>query len=234
MTDHTGANLKALYNQQPALKAIDLEASQAPPILEILETPSGYPTARLQGTYLHSRYDPMKEAKRIIAGGAVAAPSAAVVLGFGLGYLAEAFIAHHPDKPLIVVEEKPARFRQALAARDLSTLFASPWITWCIGEQAEAVIMQLEQLPLQKLSILRLAGTGGARESDYYRRIETLLSSVFDKRKVNINTLRRFGELWVRNLLSNIDRFITSPGILAGEKCFVKTFLKVHVIGNRY
>lgn len=220
MTDHTAANLQALYNQQPALKAIGLEAPQAPPILEILETPSGYPTARLQGTYLHSRYDPLKEAKRIVAGGAIAAPSAAVVLGFGLGYLAEAFIEHHPDKPLIVVEEKPARFRQALAARDLSTLFASSRITWCIGEQVESVIMQLEQLPLQKLTVLRLAGTAGARESDYYRRIETLLSSVFDKRKVNINTLRRFGELWVRNLLSNIDRFITSPGILAGEKCF--------------
>jgi hypothetical protein len=77
--------------------------------------------------------------------------------------------------------------------------------------------MKVEQLPLRKLSVLRLAGM---RDSLYYRRIGTLLSSVFDKREVNINTLKRFASLWVRNLLSNLGRFITSPGILVGEKRF--------------
>jgi hypothetical protein len=77
--------------------------------------------------------------------------------------------------------------------------------------------MQVEELPLQKLSILRLPGT---RNRDYYRHVEALISSIFDKRRVNINTLRRFGELWVRNLLSNLGCFITSPGIRAGEKRF--------------
>jgi len=217
MTDYTAVNLEALYDQHPALKAVDLEVSEDPPALEITDTPSGLPTARLQGAYLHSRYDPMKEARRIVAGGCTEAPSAAVVLGFGLGYFAEAFTEHHPDKPLIVIEEKPALFQQALAARDLRTLLSCPRITWCIGEQAEAVVMRVEQLPLQKLSVFRLASL---REASYYRRIETLLASVIDRRKVNINTLRRFGELWVRNLLSNLGRFITSPGIRAAEKRF--------------
>jgi hypothetical protein len=217
MTDYTAVNLVALYDQHPALKAVDLDVSEDPPPLEITETPSGFPTARLQGTYLHSRYDPMKEARRIVADSAAAAPSAALVLGFGLGYLAEAFTEYYPDKPLIVIEEKPARFQRALAARDLRMLLACPTVTWCIGEQAEAVMMQVEQLPLQRLSVLRLVSL---RDSSYYRQIETLLASVIDRRKVNINTLRRFGELWVRNLLSNLGRFITSPGIRAGEKRF--------------
>jgi hypothetical protein len=217
MTDHTAANLEVLYEQQPELESIFRKPSEDPPALEITETPSGYPTARLRGTYLHSRYDPVKEARRIVAGAADEAPSAAVVLGFGLGYLAEAFTERHPHKPLIVIEEKPARFLEALAARNLRTLLACPRITWCIGEEAEAVMMKVEQLPLRKLSVLRLAGV---RDSLYYRRIATLLSSVFDKREVNINTLKRFASLWVRNLLSNLGRFITSPGILVGEKRF--------------
>jgi len=217
MTDHITANIEAFYNQHPELKVIGLEASEDATALEVSETPSGYPTARLQGTYLHSRYDPVKEARRIVAKGAIAAPSAAVVLGFGLGYLTEAFSETHPGKPLIVIEEHPARFYQALATRDLRMLLACPGITWCIGEQAQAVMARVEQLPLPKLSILRLAGV---QASNYYRQIETLLSSVLDKRKVNINTLRRFGDLWVRNLLSNLGGFITSPGIRAGEKRF--------------
>ena len=119
MTDYFAANIEVLHERQPSLNAEALEAQADPPFLEILQTPSGHPTARLQGAYLHSRYDPLKEARRIVAGGTVPAPSAAVVLGFGLGYLAEAFCEHHPEKPVIVVEEKPARFRRALESRDL-------------------------------------------------------------------------------------------------------------------
>jgi hypothetical protein len=98
MTDYTEVNLEVLRSRQPALRAIGLETSEDPPAFEIAATPSGYPTARLGGAYLHSRYDPMKEARRIVAGGGNAAPSAGVVLGFGLGYLAEAFPDHHPGE----------------------------------------------------------------------------------------------------------------------------------------
>jgi len=217
MTDHTAANLEVFYNQHPQLKTLGLDAPEDATALEVTQTPSGHPTARLQGTYLHSRYDPVKEARRIVAKGTIAAPSAAAVLGFGLGYLTEAFSETHPGKPLIVIEEHPGRFRRALAARDLRTVLAHPNITWCIGEKAQAVMERLEQLPLSKLAIFRLPGV---QTGSYYRRIETLLCSVLDRRNVNINTLRRFGDLWVRNLLSNLGAFITSPGIRAGEKRF--------------
>jgi len=217
MTDHTAANLEVFCNQHPQLKTLGLDAPEDATALEVSQTPSGYPTARLQGAYLHSRYDPVKEARRIVAKGAIAAPSAAAVLGFGLGYLTQAFSETHPGKPMIVIEEHPGRFRQALAARDLRTVLANPNITWCIGEKAQAVMERLEQLPLSKLSIFRLPGV---QAGSYYRRIETLLCSVLDRRNVNINTLRRFGDLWVRNLLSNLGTFITSPGIRAGEKRF--------------
>jgi hypothetical protein len=222
MTDYLTANLELLYKRQPALKAAGLESSEDPSVLEVLQTPSGLPTARLQGTYLHSRYDPMKEARRIVASGTVSAPAAAIVLGFGLGYLAEAYCEQHPDKPAIIVEEKPARFRQALESRDLRALLASSRISWCIGEDVQTVFRRIETLPHRNLAILRLPGPRGARGSGYYRQIETLLASVLDRQRVNINTLRRFGELWVRNLLSNLDLFIASPGVRAGEKRFTR------------
>ena len=218
MTDCLKANLEVLYERQPTLKAAALESSADPFALEILQTPSGYPTARVQGTYLHSRYDPMKEARRTVE--TLRAPSAAIVLGFGLGYLTEAFCDHHPHKPVVVIEEKPARFREALASRDLRALLTRSQISWCIGENVETAVGRIESLPLQNLAILRLPGPRGAKGSDYYRQIETMLASVFDRRKVNINTLRRFGELWVRNLLSNVGLFISNPGIRVGEKKF--------------
>jgi hypothetical protein len=220
MTDYTAGNLEVLYKQWPKLKAVDLKEAEDQPALEIATTPSGFPTARIGGTHLHSRYDPRKEARRIVLNAAGGTPTAAVVLGFGLGYVPEAFVECYPDKPLVVVEENPTHFSRALAARDLRTLLACPRITWCIGREAEVVMMDVEQLPLRNLAVLRLAGIRGAESSGYYRRMETLLASLYDKRKVNINTLQRFGELWVRNLFTNLGRFITSPGIRVGEKLF--------------
>ncbi|UCF97671.1 MAG: DUF115 domain-containing protein [Spirochaetaceae bacterium] len=217
MMNYTAVNLEALYGRQPDLKAKALESSQGQQRYEIADTPAGRPTAQLAGAFLHSRYDPMKEARRIVARETATAPSAAVVLGFGMGYLAEAFSEYFPDRPLLVVEQDPGLFLQALAARDLRTLLSRPSTRWCIGDQAEAVMTEVEKLPLQKLCILRLVALS---KFEYYRRVETLLSSIFDRRKVNINTLRRFGELWVRNLLKNLGSFITNPGIRVGRSCF--------------
>jgi hypothetical protein len=220
MKDFTAVNLEVLRTKHPALEGLGRERPEDSQPLEISETPSGLPTARFRGKYLHSRYDPQKEARRIVAGETTDTPSAAVVLSFGLGYLTEAFSRRCPNTPLIVVEAEPARFLQALGARDLRALLARPGITWCVGQEPEAVLMEIEKLPLHRLSILRLPGTAEAGHSPYYRRIETLMASVFDRRKVNINTLRRFGQLWVRNLLSNLGAMITSPGIQAGEGLF--------------
>ena len=99
MTDFFEKNRKALQDNHPELKAEGLMITEGKggehyPAIQFEETPSGYPTAKFRGTYLHSRYDPLKEAMRIVSsetGKLKTSPSAAVVLGFGLGYLAEAF-----------------------------------------------------------------------------------------------------------------------------------------------
>ena len=38
------------------------------------------------------------------------------------------------------------------------------------------------------------------------------MQSLLDRREVNLNTLRRFGRLWVRNLLENLGLFLRTPG----------------------
>jgi hypothetical protein len=219
MTGYSATNLTALYRLHPELRLKALEEAESPTGFEVVETRSGAPTARLQGTYLHSRYDPAKEARRVVNEEAGATASAAVVLGFGFGYLVEAFCEAQPGKPLVVVEQDKGLFLQALIARDLRNLLILPNIHWHLGDEPEAVMMSIETLPLQQLCVLRLRPLIASR-SEYYQRIEALLLSVFDKRAVNINTLKRFGQLWVRNLLSNLDRFAANPGISVVQNHF--------------
>ena len=113
-----------------------------------------------------------------------------------------------------MVEPEPALFRQALAARDLRGLLASPLATWLVGREAEEAIMELDEKSPGPLAVLRLRPLY-QRSFPYYRRLEALLESLTDRREVNLNTLRRFGRLWVRNLLANLPLFLRAGG--AGE-----------------
>jgi len=203
-------NLRALYSRHPRLRGLALERSGDGP-LSIEPSASGLPTAQLNGAYLHSRYDPRKEAGRLLEAELGTRPASAVFLGFGLGYLPEAFAARHPGRPLAVVEREPALFRQALAARDLTKLLACPDAAWHIGREPEEVIMGLDEQVPGSPSVLRLRPLY-LHGLAYYRKLEGLLQSMVDRREVNVNTLRRFGRLWVRNLLSNLGLFLRCPG----------------------
>jgi hypothetical protein len=213
-----GSNLEALYSRHPALRRLGLEGAGEGP-LRIQPASCGLPTAQLDGAYLHSRYDPRKEAARLLEAGLGKPPAGAVFLGFGLGYLPEAFAAALPGRRLAVVEREPALFRQALVARDLAGLLALPEASWHIGEEPEEVVMGLDDEVPGTPALLRLRPVY-LRGLAYYRKLEALVQSLVDRREVNVNTLRRFGRLWVRNLLSNLELFLRSPGASRLEGLF--------------
>lgn len=211
-------NLSALYARHPALRELGLEQAEAGE-LSVVPAAAGAATALLGGAYVHSRYDPVREAQRLVAQEVEPEASAALFLGLGLGYLPEAFLALRPGRPLAVVEPDLALFRQALACRDLSSLLASPEVSWFIGQEPEAVIMGLDALPLSRLAVLRLRPLY-LRRLAYFRKLELLVRSLLDRREVNLNTLRRFGRLWVRNLLDNLEEFLRAPGIFRLQGLF--------------
>jgi hypothetical protein len=208
-------NLEVLLRGHPELEG-RLERLDSPQGLQILQAASGVPTVRIGKTYLHSRYDPVREAERSVAGQQAADISAAVFYGFGLGYLVEAFHRLHPGTPAVVVEADAGMFVEALRARDLRNILKAPELFWHVGENPEAVTMALDSLPLANLQVIRLRP---ALSSDYYHRLDLAIRALLDRREVNLNTLTRFGKLWLRNLVANLREFALSPGVsgLAGR-----------------
>jgi hypothetical protein len=191
----------------------------ARPGLVIETAASGQPTATLDGLRLHSRYDPVREADLQVSREIPDNASALIVIGFGLGYGAEAARRRFPRLPLLVVEPDAALFAAALAARPLAGLLADPGLRLHVGAPAEALPPLLETLPLARPGVLRLR-PAVVRHPAPYRAAEEVLQSWMLRKDINVNTLKRFGRLWVRHLVRNLPRFLSCPGVARLEGMF--------------
>ncbi len=207
-------NLRTLASFHPQTNRILESSPEDPARVRLAETPSGHPTATLDGLFLHSRYDPPRDAAAQTEREIDPSATLVIVLGFGLGYGAEAARARFPDLPLLVVEPNVDVFRAALSGRDLSLLLSDRNIVFHVGGSPDSLAPLLESLPLAKPGFLRLRP---ALENDptAYRAAEEVVRSWLLRRDINVNTLNRFGRLWVRNLARNMRSFLECPGVAA-------------------
>jgi hypothetical protein len=213
-------NLAAIRARHPELAAA-LEAPAEPPEGFAARTGrGGRPTAAVDGLLLHSAYDPIREARSLLAGEFPSPPAACVFLGYGLGYLPREFVSLWPDADCIVVEPDLSLFEAGLALAPLGPLGESGRVSWVLGAGIEGSVSALQDL-LETLGpraakALRLGGLAGRYEG-FFREAERAIERYNGKSSINRNTLKRFGRLWVRNLARNFREIGAHPGIAGAE-----------------
>jgi len=205
-------NRRALAARYPEIAHRLAKATLEQGSVQLMDTPSGVPTAVHRGLFVHSRHDPRVEAERQVAREVEETNSAVIVLGFGLGYSVEAIRLRFPQMPILVLEPDPAMFLAALESRDLTRLFSGELIWFHVASKPEEVTLLLPALPLAKPAFLRLRP---AIQSDpgWFRIAEEIVRSWLLRAEINLNTLNRFGRLWIRNLARNMRSFVDAPGI---------------------
>ena len=210
-------NLRVLAEKHPEAAAALEEEPGEDAGLKVLESPGGAPSMMLDGVYLHGRHDPRRDAAAQVRHEIDASCTAIIGIGFGLGYGVEEARRAFPSVPLLVVEPDARLFRTALAARDLRTLLADPGVHLHVGGTPDGLPRVLEDLPLARPAFLRLRPALRARPAAYRASEETIHSWLL-RRDINVNTLNRFGRLWVRNLCRNMEEFARCAGVgaLAG------------------
>ncbi len=179
-----------------------------------MATPSGAPTAMIDGVFLYGRHDPARDAAAQVQREIEEACTAIIVMGFGLGYGAEAARTAFPSRPLLVVEPDGEVFRAAISSRDLRQLLSDPQVHLHVDAEPDGLPAILETLPLARPAFLRLRPALNARRG-VYRASEETIQSWLLRRDINVNTLNRFGRLWVRNLCRNLGELVRSPGVAA-------------------
>lgn len=205
-----GTNLRTLAETQPGLADFLSRAEVAG--LELLPTPSGRPTARREGRWLHSTRDPLVEAERIAKASRRVAADTVVVAGAGLGYGIEAALSLPGVEKVIVCEAEAARLASLVAARDLRGFLNDQRLTWMVEGDPSSILGVLATVEARGLTYLGLASLE-AESPDWYRGLRAAVDRWTAKENINASTLARFGRLWVRNLARNAARFPDAPGL---------------------
>jgi hypothetical protein len=164
--------------------------------------------------YIHSRFDPQKEAERFIDQAAASGITLYIVLGFGFAYHIETLLKKIDNNTMVmVIDNDPALLKCALENRDLTDLVNDERLILLCDPDEESISQALRGRSSKSVSIITHRGTSQL-DPDYYINIAEICRSYISTKDVNIATLAKFEKLWSLNIARNIKCFIESPGII--------------------
>jgi hypothetical protein len=216
-------NLRIIETQYPGLAAELLQAPEnglREDEIRIESAATGDPAMIIRGIHIHSPRDPAKEGRRLAETpvSPLTGEDLLIVLGFGLGYAAEAAAQAVPDRPVIVVERHPLILKKALECRDFTAFLTQYKIIFVLGNNGEALNHALRLLAVGKPALIRNRALTGLDE-EWYAETEQRIKTWYSRDDVNTATLRRFGKRWVRNLALNREAIRDLPGVSHLEGC---------------
>jgi hypothetical protein len=173
----------------------------------------------LHGLAIASPYNPEREARQILEGLFATPPSCLVLFGIGQGLILEHALRFRSDLAIFVYEPCPS------------------WIVYVHHQNPNLSIWQAKSIqwfgPGQELTLERAVQSIHPANLVYYAYnawhhawpetaaiIKATVEACRFRRQVNVNTLQRFGRLWVRNLINNLELFAQEPGIALINQAF--------------
>lgn len=194
--------MAAMIGLDTAEKGAALCAS-IPPEYTIHQTPAGAPTLSVQGTFIHSKYNPDRDAERTVTKSGFFSSEGCFFAGCGLAYIPEHYAQRFPSAHLIVAEPDIFIFISCLASRPLDRLLRHQSLVLAVGIPAGDVLNLLEQTGL--LSLPRYEAPAlMAPALPWWREFSILLERNRKKKQINTNTLRKFGPRWLKNMCRNL------------------------------
>ena len=215
-------NMQALekYHNKLYKKIKDIKTNNT---LEIIEAKNGSPSLKFKGEegdlFIHSKYNPEKEAKRYVSKIDIDRKDAISILGCGLGYhVLEIYKkVKEKDVKLFIFESNYLIFYKLLKFIDFRPLFKDN-NCFFIVENDESKIdifkdigLEFEDTFFKELTVFEwkpLVSTF----SEYYTNIKEQLFEFKKHLYTNQNTLTHFAKEWNENLLKNIKSILFDPG----------------------
>ncbi|TAL36107.1 MAG: DUF115 domain-containing protein [Spirochaetes bacterium] len=208
-------NLAVLKEFQPRLHDA-VEAAAPDDSMRCVQARDGSPVPEItlagKKLLLHSRYEPLKEAARLIDEVDAPAFTLFVVCGFAFAYHVQDLMDRAPAGSTVLVLEKDAAvIRLACECRDLSALFADRRLHVLIDPTEDIVAEELKGKSSMKVSFLTHRGSHQT-DPAYYNNLVRIAKSYLSTKEVNIATLAKFEKTWCANIARNALELVGAPG----------------------
>lgn len=228
-------NLEALRRARPSLAAVFEQGLEGARV-EVVRTPSGAVSARARRedgkwVWLHSRFDPEREARKLIDAHELEPSGAYIILGFGLGYHAlELYKRCGPAATFLVFEKELEGIYRALDHVELADFMADPRVHLFLGVKKEEVYPCLRNLVqlLFSRQITLVAHPASLRvASDYFQGLREGLRDFIASGSMIFRSLVALPTRTFENRFRNLAAYVTSPpaerfrGVLEGYPAIV-------------
>lgn len=193
---------------------------EAPRHFQILPTRGGLPSVKLlsheQEVWLHSPYDPVREARQWVAELTLEEGQVALVFGFGMGYHVAALAQNFPKNTILVFEPVSELFELARQNINLEELLVAPNVHVFTGLQGSRLIDFLAQHvqlhAREKIKLFEYPPLVRVFKEQYDQLGRSLVDGL-NTLLISSNTIRFFSGKWTENFFLNLPYIIDSPGV---------------------
>jgi len=177
-----------------------------------------------QNKYIHSRYNPEKEAIRWVEGLDIKEENDCIfIIGLGLGYYLDCLVKKYPDKKIIIIEPSMEIFIHCLSIKDVTDHLQNENIVFLI-EKDPNTIRTLFDHYLQNNKFKKVFYT----ELPVYRKIyQAYIKELYDELKKvllmlegNLATEICFSKRWLYNIIRNLKHISHHNNIACLENSF--------------
>ena len=220
-------NLASLKKIDPTLyeKITSVKISNS---FEVIKSKSGIPTlvhidSEGNQNQIYSNYDPIGEATRYLETFKIDESINFIVAGLGLGYQVMELIRKTSIRAKIFIFEKdPELFALAIREVDFSSILNHPGVKIFIDASPFSLgdLLEPEQINFT-LNGYRLIKQKSLvdRNLKYYGVLLEEIDNYFLGSQINLKTQINHSKLFYKNIFSNLQCFIASPGIKSLKKC---------------
>lgn len=188
---------------------------------ETEESRSGSLTLKINNIYIHSKYDPQKEAKRIVELllHDKEELDALIIYGNGLGYAAklifDEFIKNNKFSviPYIIYIEADIRiFLTSIKHFDWTEIVSNSNFKIFLESDKVTIGSFVQTIPTKRIRYYYHRPSYHLHEN-YYKEVQKYISYVLDRKDMNTATFTRFQRLWTKNFLYNLPVYFNSNKI---------------------
>lgn len=175
--------------------------------------------------YVHSKYDPEKDAQRFIDKFENEKMKYVLFVGTGLGYHIKKFTEAHPDTKYSIYEPDEEVFLTYLANANLNELPLNNLLGIFTGIDEEIFMGELKALLQSSNGVLKIIALP-VYEKIYSEQIESIMKALVDSMKIkksNLVTNVSFQKRWTINSIKNFPKVLETPNILhdIDKKAFI-------------